>query len=126
MKRKLLLVMIAVSFAISLFAQTRFDNGFRDGYKEGYCHDKGISCIPPIPPIPPIPQIGENSASYQDGYNRGFKMGTQANASSNQNSTRQRYSTSKPEFVDDFIYKPPYEAMERALQKRQDKYDLNF
>ncbi len=55
-------------------------DGFNDGYKKGYCQDKGIGCLAPIPPIPPIPEIGENSNSYQDGYNKGFKVGMQANS----------------------------------------------
>lgn len=91
-----------------VFGQTNYNNGFKDGYKKGYCQDKGISCIEPIPPIAPIPAIGENLDSYQDGYNRGFKMGLQANSGNSNSSsqTRKRYKTSSAQFVDDFIYNP--------------------
>ena len=58
--------------------QSAYDKGFDEGYKKGYCYEK-LSCIPPIPPIAPIPKIGESSSSYQDGYNRGFKVGLEAN-----------------------------------------------
>ena len=58
-------------------AQSRFEKGFEVGYKEGWCYDKGVGCIPPIPPIAPIPGIGEDMNNYQDGYRRGFTMGQQ-------------------------------------------------
>ncbi len=91
-----------------VFGQSKYNNGFNDGYKKGYCHDKGISCIEPIPPIAPIPAIGEDLNSYQDGYNRGFKMGSQANSGTSTTSTqtRERYKTSSAQFVDDFVYNP--------------------
>ena len=91
-----------------IFCQSSFNNGFNDGYKKGYCQDKEIGCLEPIPPIPPIPAIGENLDSYQDGYNRGFKMGMQANSENTNSSsqTRGRYKTSSAQFVDDFVYNP--------------------
>ena len=53
---KLLLITI---FIISnfVFGQSKYNNGFNDGYKKGYCHDKGVGCIEPIAPIAPIPAI---------------------------------------------------------------------
>lgn len=80
------------------FAQTNFDKGFSDGYKKGYCQDQG-NCIEPIPPIAPIPGVYENSSNYQDGYNRGFQQGLNAQKSNNSSSNRTRYQTSKPEFI---------------------------
>lgn len=80
-------------------AQNNFSKGFSDGYKKGYCQDKGIGCIEPIAPIAPIPNVGEDLNNYQDGYNRGFKTGLQAN-SNNSSSTRDRYKTAKSEFID--------------------------
>lgn len=119
MKRILFFVMI-VSITTSLFAQTRYNDGFKNGYKEGYCHDKGVGCVPPNPPIAPTPQIGEDFNSYQDGYNRGFKMGTQANTSSKQTSGRQQYlDHDKPQFVDDFVYKPNYKSINTTSQNAQ-------
>jgi hypothetical protein len=49
-----------------------FCAGFEEGFKSGACDGK-FGCIPPIPPICPIPNIGEQT--FQDGYNRGFKLG---------------------------------------------------
>ena len=99
---KLLLITI---FIISnfVFGQSKYNNGFNDGYKKGYCHDKGVGCIEPIAPIAPIPAIGEDLNNYQDGYNRGFQMGLQANSGNNNSSTtRERYKTSSAQYVDDF------------------------
>ena len=103
---KLLLITI---FIISnfVFGQSKYNNGFNDGYKKGYCHDKGVGCIEPIAPIAPIPAIGEDLNNYQDGYNRGFQMGLQANSGNNNSSTtRERYKTSSAQYVDDFVYNP--------------------
>lgn len=105
MNRIIIFVFLLVSNII--FCQSNFNNGFNDGYKKGYCQDKGIGCLPPLPPLAPIPEIGENSNSYQDGYNRGFKMGLQVNSENNNSSSnRERYKTSSAQFVDDFIYNP--------------------
>lgn len=105
MKRTTGIIILILIFGQICFAQTKYTNGFNNGYKKGYCHDKGIGCIDPIPPIAPIPKIGESSESYTDGYNRGFEMGLNAQKSSNSSSTtnsvnRTRYQTSKPKFVD--------------------------
>lgn len=89
------------------FSQSKFSSGFTSGYKKGFCQDKGVGCIEPIAPIAPIPAIGEDLNNYQDGYNRGFQMGLQANSgSASSTSTRTRYKTSSPQFVDDFVYNP--------------------
>ncbi len=101
---------LILSFLLSIlsFSQSNFSNGFKDGYKKGYCYNQGVGCIPPIPPIAPIPTVNERMNSYQDGYNRGFETGLEAQKKSNNNSneTRERYQTSKSEYVDDAIYNP--------------------
>lgn len=106
MNKFLLIIFLFIS--IFVFSQTKYSNGFNDGYKKGYCHDKGIGCMEPIPPIAPIPIIGEDINSYQDGYNRGFKIGSQANSenSNTQTQTRKRNKISTPQFIDDFVYNP--------------------
>lgn len=83
------------------YSQSNFSNGFQSGYKNGYCHNQGITCISPNPPIAPIPSTNENINSYQDGYNRGFAQGLSSNnlKSSTQNE-RQRYQTSNSTFVE--------------------------
>lgn len=107
MMNKILLITFLI-ISNFVFGQSKYNNGFNDGYKKGYCQDKGIGCIEPIAPIAPIPAIGEDLNNYQDGYNRGFQMGLKANSGNNNNSstTRERYKTSSPQYVDDFVYNP--------------------
>jgi hypothetical protein len=71
------------------FSQSQFDNGFKEGFDNGYCYNQGNSCIPPIAPIAPIPTYNESSNNYKDGYNRGFEIGynMQKNAQSYNNYT---------------------------------------
>tara|TARA_R110002049_G_scaffold277039_3_gene455366 strand:+ start:1890 stop:3188 length:1299 start_codon:yes stop_codon:yes gene_type:complete len=106
MKQTFLLSLIFCFSANFLFAQTSFDSGFKAGYKNGYCQDKGVGCIEPIPPIAPIPTVNESSSSYQDGYNRGFQMGMNAQKSSTDSNDRQRYQTAKSTFIEDKMYNP--------------------
>ncbi|WP_410878172.1 hypothetical protein [Myroides sp. DW712] len=117
-------LIVSLLYACICFGQDKFSQGFADGYKKGFCYDKGISCIEPIPPIAPIPKIGESSTSYNDGYNRGFQEGL-ANQK-NVNIQRERYVGAESKFVDDFIYKPPYELMERALAIKEAQFELEY
>ena len=97
------LIILSLFLSLFSFAQSNFSNGFSDGYKKGYCQNQGIGCMSPLPPISPIPKIGEDMNSYQDGYNRGFESGLNAqksNSNNSTNSTRQRFQTSKAEFID--------------------------
>ncbi|TWP23571.1 hypothetical protein ETU10_07560 [Apibacter muscae] len=120
MKKKLL-ILITILNVIVLNAQ--FNTGYKDGYEEGYCYEKGIGCIKPIPPIPPIPRVNENTNSYTDGYNRGFSDALLKSKNQNNNYERNRYKTAKPEFIDDFIYKPPWEMADRAMALKQQGYE---
>lgn len=128
MKRIILIfVLLFVSNAI---AQSNFSKGFEVGYKQGWCYDKGVGCLPPIPPIAPIPKIGENINSYDDGYRRGFTMGQQDSASKNGNSsngrTRQRYETADPVFAEGTIYMPNFQLMREAQLARQNQYQEEY
>jgi hypothetical protein len=71
MKKIFLFILVAI-IPLSILAHSAFCDGFKVGYKNGYCYGDNF-CIAPIPPICPIPHIGENS--YADGYNRGFLEG---------------------------------------------------
>ncbi len=81
------IILLIFIFPCMIFSQSDFNNGYKTGYKAGYCYEQGVGCIPPIPPIPPIPRIGENT--YKDGYNRGFSDGKskRSSISSNSNSS---------------------------------------
>tara|TARA_B100000768_G_scaffold181765_1_gene206292 strand:+ start:1395 stop:1709 length:315 start_codon:yes stop_codon:yes gene_type:complete len=56
---------------------TNFDDGFKDGWCDGYKDPEacGSLSICPIAPISPIPKIGQSYDSYKDGYTTGFKAG---------------------------------------------------
>lgn len=66
---KTLLIIVIISL---FYTQSDFNNGFKDGYVEGYCF-RIYNCIEPLVPIPPLPRIGEDT--YNDGYNVGFIKG---------------------------------------------------
>jgi hypothetical protein len=83
MKRLLLLFLLIATIAISntnynfntiTFVETNSDycQGWKAGYKAGYCYEK-VYCLEPLTPLCPLPQIGRNS--YEDGYNDGFVKG---------------------------------------------------
>lgn len=110
------------------YSQTAFQNGFKEGYRNGYCY-QDYSCISPVPPITPITRVGENPNSYQDGYNRGFEMGRDDKLKSNSSENAPLNSTFKipdtpemPNYENDL----PFEEMLNALTRRQALYDYNF
>lgn len=73
---KTLTALIIVSiFSIKTFGQSNFSKGFDRGFKEGFCYNKSVGCLPPLTPLTPLTRIGESDNSYQDGYNRGFQVG---------------------------------------------------
>ena len=71
--KKLILLSIISSFSFLGYSQSEFNEGYKAGYKEGYCFEKTVGCISKIPPIAPIPPVGKNT--YKDGYNIGFTKG---------------------------------------------------
>jgi len=73
--KRLTVVLIISLLSIQTFGQTNFSNGFDRGFKEGFCYNKTVDCLPPLTPLTPLARIGERDNSYQDGYNRGFQVG---------------------------------------------------
>lgn len=53
-----------------------FCDGWQAGYKAGYCYGKGMGCLEPLTPLCPLARLGEST--FQDGYNRGFLAGVNA------------------------------------------------
>ncbi len=116
-----------VNFSI---AQSKFDQGFIDAYKKGYCYEKA-NCISPIPPVAPIPTVSENLNSYQDGYSRGFKMGMEAQ--NGNTSGQKRYKTASADPVDytdkpsqseikEFIAENKHVIFNKIMAEAQGKY----
>jgi len=70
-------IIIFFFFNVNFFSQinNNYNRGFEIGFQEGYCYNKGISCLTPMKPLTPMPRINENQESYTDGYNRGFQYG---------------------------------------------------
>jgi hypothetical protein len=50
-----------------------FCEGFKDGWKAGYCYQQ-YGCVAPYPPYCPVREYGEKDI-YVDGYNKGFILG---------------------------------------------------
>lgn len=126
MKQLFLLFLFSLCYTFG-FAQTTFNRGFNIGYKEGYCHNETV-CTPPIPPMAPMPTIHESSNSYQDGYNRGFKVGLehkQRKQTERAIASSSRHSQPiHSEFINTYVA-PPLELMHNALKQRQAHYDRN-
>ena len=55
--------------------KTEYQEGWDDGYCEGWKDEKGKNAYCPYPPYPPYPEYPKKSTSYRDGYNDGFKRG---------------------------------------------------
>ena len=53
-----------------------FDEGWEDGYCEGWKDVKGQLALCPLTPLPPLPPLGKDT--YRGGYNMGFKAGMKA------------------------------------------------
>ena len=113
---------------VTLFsvAQTDYNRGFDNGYKEGFCYND-FSCIPPIPPIPPIPNIGESYDDYQDGYNRGFKRGLEDKQKDKSKKEGYTSGSKRIERNSSIDFVPEYDLslIANALAKRQAAYDNN-
>lgn len=73
MKKLLFIVSMLIIF-ISSDIQSNYCIGYDDGYADGWCYNDQF-CNPPLSPLCPLPRLNESSASYRDGYNRGFVHG---------------------------------------------------
>ena len=57
--------------------QSDYEEGWEDGYCEGWKDVKGQMALCPLTPLCPLPKL-ECSEGYKCGYNRGFKAGMKA------------------------------------------------
>ncbi|MDB5274162.1 MAG: hypothetical protein JWO58_2529 [Chitinophagaceae bacterium] len=66
-------ILTALTANSSLNGYKEYKEGFENGYKSGWCYNKGAGCYAPYPPYPPYPKYNEDN--YQGGYNKGFLQG---------------------------------------------------
>ena len=62
---------------IEVIIQSDYEEGWEDGYCEGWKDVKGQMALCPLTPLCPLPEL-ECSEGYKCGYNRGFKAGMRA------------------------------------------------
>jgi hypothetical protein len=105
-------------------SQSNFDLGFKAGFTSGYCYSttSSVHCSPPSPPLPPLPQITESNNSYQDGYNRGFLVGTVRRKSAD-SSLRQRSIYRTPPAYRPYISNISSYEMANVGMYKQQLYD---
>jgi hypothetical protein len=123
--KKLLLSCALMIIFISAYAQNDYSRGFQSGYKEGYCYND-FGCISPVPPVTPVPLIGESNDSFQDGYNRGFKMGLENKASKRTSNSNSRTGSShidaqpaQDNYINTYV-SPDWDLLIRAAQSKQE------
>jgi hypothetical protein len=69
-------IIILLLLAITLSTgESDFCDGFKKGYKNGYCFEQEL-CLAPLTPLCPLPKL--NQDSYQNGYDVGFVKGKEA------------------------------------------------
>ena len=100
------------------FGQNVFNDGFKAGYKKGYCLEE-VACFPPYPPYPPFPKAGFNS--YSDGYANGVKAGNAARQSKNSEfdtskNNREIGGYSVPSVIGGAYSNPTAETYNQAIQ----------
>ena len=60
----------------NIISGPEFNDGWEDGYCEGWKDVKGQNAYCPSTPYPPYPEYGKDT--YKGGYNAGFKAGSKA------------------------------------------------
>lgn len=90
MKKILSLIVLAGVFMLSSFVvspvstnvdnktvivATKYEEGWKDGFCEGWREEKGKNAYCPMAPYAPYPTYPKSSSSYKDGYNDGFLRG---------------------------------------------------
>lgn len=128
MKKNLFLLVVVLLISITAVAQSDYSRGFQNGYKAGYCYND-FGCVSPIPPITPIPLIGERDDNYQDGYNRGFKMGLEdkqakKNKSGGYQQGGQGTTQQQQQYQSTYV-SPNYDLLMKALEMKQAQYEKN-
>jgi len=93
MKNLNIMIVLAFFMSFVVYSQTDYSNGWKKGYKAGYCY-QDYGCTSPIPPVSPVPMAGKNT--YQDGYNRGFTIGKSDKTKQSSTNSGGAYGQLKP------------------------------
>src|ERR1035437_8933631 len=128
MKKATFLLIILFVLGGQIFCQTNYSLGYSDGYKVGYCYNRGVNCVPPVVPVTPVSRVGESLDSYFDGYNRGLLVGANAsiNAINKQNIQKSNSAAvyGQPQYIPKIErFKPDYSFYENALKQNQQNYE---
>jgi hypothetical protein len=71
---KSLILLFILTFSTHFKSTTDYCNGWRDGYRRGYCNEL-VYCPPKNPPFCEFGGIRPEFLTYQNGYERGFLRG---------------------------------------------------
>ncbi len=120
--KRMLFFWIVILFSFQGFGQLEYYKGFRDGFKEGYCHnDPG--CVAPAAPAA-VAKPGEKFFSYKDGYNNGYAVGIQTRQSNLGELNNQNYNQASNKVIS--MYNPNQQQQYiNAVVQRQVIFDQN-
>jgi len=120
--KRILLLWIVVLFSLQGFSQLEYYKGFREGFKEGYCHGD-VGCVAPAAPVSAI-EPGEKFFSYKDGYNNGYAVGIQTRQSNLGELNNQNYNQASNKVIS--MYNPNQQQQYiNAVVQRQAIFDQN-
>ena len=134
MKKLLFFFCLFLSFHYSFCQfeklQSPFENGFKIGFKEGYCYgNQTVDCFTPPVPMTPMLNMNESKENYKDGYNRGFQLGLDLKRVASGGGTTSPsgipYSSVPNYKFNDYIPQVPVDAYRNAALSRQRIYDAN-
>ena len=128
-KYKYLTLFAILIASTTVYSQDNFSKGYDVGFKKGYCHSRGIGCLPPTTPMAPLPILRERFDSYSDGYNRGFVDGLNVyqyeGKKNNPFRGNEIRGSVSPQFGDLNLYTPDYEHLNKVYKSAQDKINTN-
>jgi len=121
MKKIILFLIFSVS-SVQAFSQLEYYKGYRDGFKEGYCHGD-VGCIAPAAPVAAVVP-GEKFFTYKDGYNNGYAVGLKMKQSDQRDDYQQNYSRPSSNIIS-MYNQAAMQQFTNAVVQRQAIFDKN-